>query len=139
MYDLAQLARMCVPIDDDINAARLGWGIDDRPARLRMVADAYGLDGPGRRELLAVMDDAIARGGEFVRQRVEAGDPNFIAMWTDMGGAERFDRCRRQAEHRHDFQRPFADASAPYSSGVVKILRTMSGRFSSLTRAAATA
>ena len=25
VYDLAQFARMCVPIDDDLSAARLGW------------------------------------------------------------------------------------------------------------------
>jgi hypothetical protein len=106
VYDLAQLARMCVPIDDDTNATRLGWGVDDRPARLRLVADSYDLDQPGRGDLLAVLDDSIARGGELVRRRVEAGDPSFIAMWTDMGGAERFDRRRRWwADRRHDFER----------------------------------
>ncbi len=25
VYDLAQLARLCVPIDDDLDRARLGW------------------------------------------------------------------------------------------------------------------
>ena len=106
VYDLAQFARMCVPIDDDANASRLGWDFPDRPARLRLVADAYGLDRPGRAELLATVDDSIARGGEFVRGRVEAGDPNFIAMGNDMGGVERFDRRRRWwTEHRHDFDR----------------------------------
>jgi hypothetical protein len=104
IYDLAQCARMCVPIDDDINAARLGWRDADRPARLRLLADVYGLAAHGRSELLAVLDDSIGRGGEFVRRRVEAGDPNFIAMWNDMGGAERFDRRRRWwAEHRDRF------------------------------------
>lgn len=104
VYDLAQFARMCVPIDDDINASRLGWHPADRTARLRLVADSYGLDAHGRTQLLAVLDDAIARGGEFVRQRVEAGDPNFIAMWNDMGGAERFTRRRRWwTEHRDRF------------------------------------
>jgi hypothetical protein len=95
LYDLAQFARMCVPIDDDINAARLGWQAVDRPARLRLVADAYGLDGPGRSELVECLTDSIASGGEFVRRRVAAGDPNFIAMWNEMGGEERFDRRRR--------------------------------------------
>jgi hypothetical protein len=95
VYDLAQFARMCVPVDDDVNAARLGWGAEDRPARLRLVTDAYGLDGPGRRELIEVLDDSMRRAGEFVRRRVEAGDPNFIAMWREMGGQERFDRRRR--------------------------------------------
>jgi hypothetical protein len=44
----------------------------------RLVADTYGLDPSGRRELLDVLDADIARSGEFVRRRVEAGDPNFI-------------------------------------------------------------
>lgn len=106
VYDLAQFARMCVPVDDDINASRLGWDLDDRPARLRLVADSYGLDRPGRNELLATLDDSIANGGEFVRRRVEAGDANFIAMWNEMGGAERFDRRRRWwIAHRQNFDR----------------------------------
>ena len=37
LYDLAQMARMCVPVDDDVSAARLGWQGADRPARLRLV------------------------------------------------------------------------------------------------------
>jgi hypothetical protein len=94
VYDLAQMARMCVPIDEPINADRLGWQPADRPARLRLVADSYGLDVTGRRELVDVLSHSMALGGEFVRRRVEAGDPNFIKMWEDMGGAERFDRRR---------------------------------------------
>jgi len=104
VYDLAQFARLCVPIDDDISAARLGWHPADKPARLRLVADSYGLDGSSRRELLEVMGSSIARGGEFVRRRVDAGDPNFISMWNAMGGMERFDRRRRWwAAQRQDF------------------------------------
>ena len=91
-YDLAQFARMCVPIDDE-SRVRFGWRPADLEARLRLVADAYGLD-PGRDELFAALADGIARGGEFVRRRVEAGDVNFIAMWESMGGMARFDRRR---------------------------------------------
>jgi hypothetical protein len=89
------MARMCVPISDDPGAGQLGWHPAERPARLRLVADTYGLDRPGRAELLTVLDDSMARGGEFVRRRVEAGDPNFVKMWNDLGGAERFGRRRR--------------------------------------------
>ena len=104
VYDLAQFARLCVPVDDDISAARLGWHPADKPARLRLVADSYGLDVSSRRELLEVMGGSIARGGEFVRRRVDAGDPNFISMWNAMGGMERFDRRRRWwAAQRQDF------------------------------------
>lgn len=95
MHDLAQFARMCVPVDDDESADRLGWGAVDQPARLRMVADAYGADSADRVELLAILTDSIAHGGEFVRHRAEAGDPGFVKMWYEIGGMERFERRRR--------------------------------------------
>jgi hypothetical protein len=104
VYDLAQFARVCVPIDDEICAARLGWQPADRPARLRLVAETYGLDADERGQLIAILADSIARGGEFVRRRVEAGDQPFIKMWNEMGGMERFDRRRHWwAEHRDLF------------------------------------
>ena len=100
VYDLAHLARMCVPIDDELSAGRLGWEPADLPARLRLVADAYGLDPDARPELLDHLSTSMARGGEFVRRRVEAGDPGFVAMWNGFGGQERFDR-RREWWSRH--------------------------------------
>jgi Phosphotransferase enzyme family len=104
VYDLARFAFLCVPIDDEISAARLGWQPADKPARLRLIADTYGLDDAARHQLVEVLADLIARGGEFVRRRVEAGDPNFITMWRDIGGIERFDRRRRWwAAQRRDF------------------------------------
>jgi hypothetical protein len=110
LYDLAQFARMCVPVDDGVSATRLGWTAADRPARLRLVADAYGLDGPGRAELLSLLADSIERGGEFVRRRVARGDQNFITMLNEMGGMERFDRRRRWfADHIDEFTRVLTD------------------------------
>ncbi len=94
-FDMASFARMCVPIDDDVNATRLGWSDQDRPGRLRLVVDAYGFDLESRMEVLAILDRSIELGGEFVRRRVEAGEPGFVQMWEEMGGAERFDRRRR--------------------------------------------
>ena len=109
VYDLASFARMCVPVDDDLSAARLGFAAADRPARLRLVADSYGLSHRDRRELVTVLTEAIANGGEFVRRRVEAGDANFIAMWNEIGGMERFDRRRRWwHEHRAQFAHAMA-------------------------------
>jgi len=94
-YDLAQMTRMCGPIDDELDAARVGWRPGAvAPSRLRLVADAYGLDGDGRAQLFDALDRSIARGGEFVRRRVEAGEAAFIAMWESMGGMARFDRRR---------------------------------------------
>jgi hypothetical protein len=109
VHDLAQMARMCVPIDDDLSAQRLGWTDAERPRRLRLVADAAGLEPDGRHDLLAALDEAVARGGEFVRRRVEAGDENFVAMWNQMGGTERYDRRRRWwAQTRPSFARALA-------------------------------
>jgi hypothetical protein len=95
VFDLAQFARMCVPVDDDLSASRLGWDAPDRPARLQLVADVYGLEAAGRRQLLEILTTVVGQGGAFVRRRVEAGDPNFIRMWNEMGGGERYDRRRR--------------------------------------------
>ncbi len=41
VFDLACFARMCVPVDDDISASRLGWSEADLPARLRLVAERF--------------------------------------------------------------------------------------------------
>jgi hypothetical protein len=95
VYDLAHLGRLCVPVEDDVDQARLGWRPADRPARLRLVADAYGLDRDGRSALLAALDDAIDRVEAAVRRSVDAGDPNAVAMWNRTGGGERYDRRRR--------------------------------------------
>jgi thiamine kinase-like enzyme len=102
VYDLAQLARLCVPIDDDLDRARLGWRPADRPARLRPVADAYGLDRTGRAELLTALEDAIDRIAAAVRRSVDAGNPNSVAMWNRTAGRERFDRRRRWWTDHYD-------------------------------------
>jgi aminoglycoside phosphotransferase (APT) family kinase protein len=95
VYDLALFARMCVPIDDERSAERLGWQGPDQGARLRLVADVYGLDRAGRVELLDHLDHSMESGGIFVQRRVAAGDPNFIRMLEEMGGMERYERRRR--------------------------------------------
>ena len=94
IYDLAQFARMCVPIDDDMSAGRLGWNITDHPARLRLVTDTYGLDAKAHDDLIDCLDRSMNRGEDFVRRRVAAGDPNFIRMLETMGGIERYERRR---------------------------------------------
>lgn len=91
VYDLAQLAKMCVPIDTPEDAARLGRGSLDPFRRLRVVADSYGLP-PDRGPFLDVLQEAIATGVEFVRRRVERGEEAFVAMWNQMGGQARDDR-----------------------------------------------
>jgi len=104
VYDVAQFARMCVPVDDDEDAERFGWEPSDTPARLRLVADCYGLHRAERHEVVEILAHSMAHGGDFVRRRVEAGDANFTAMWKELGGMERYDRRRRWWEaHRPHF------------------------------------
>ena|SRR5436305_2165143 len=109
VYDLAQMARICVPVTDDVSAARLGWTRPDKPARLRLVCDSYELDSAGRAELLPAVDDAINAHGQLVRRRVDAGDPNFVALWNAVGGIEWYDRRRRWwSEAREMFEEALA-------------------------------
>ncbi len=93
LHDLSQLAKMCVPLDTAADAARVGRHPFDPAARLRIVADAYGLP-PDRTALLDVIGESMrrARTGGFVAERVERGEPAFIAMWEAMGGAARYER-----------------------------------------------
>jgi aminoglycoside phosphotransferase (APT) family kinase protein len=104
VYDLAHMARLCIPIEHELDQARLGCRPADGPARLRLVADAYGLDRDGRAELPTAIDDAMARVETAIRRGVAAGDPNTVAMWHRSGGAERYDRRRRWwSAHRDRF------------------------------------
>jgi hypothetical protein len=109
IYDLAALALMCVPIDDDLSAERKGWALVDRPTRLRLVAAIYGLNDSGRAQLLDHLDRLVQRGGVFVQRRVTEGDPNFIRIFDEIGGMERYDRRRRWWETNRV---GFADALA---------------------------
>jgi hypothetical protein len=92
---VAHLARLCVPIDDDFDQARLGWRPTDRPARLRLVADAYGLDRDGWVELLSAMNDAIARIEAAVRRSVAAGNPVSVERPSAASGPHRTNARRR--------------------------------------------
>ena len=76
--------------------------MSDGAGRLRLVADAYGLDRDGRAELLTAMNDAIARIEAAVRRRVDAGDPNVIAVSKRTGGMEKYDRRRGWWMNHHD-------------------------------------
>lgn len=104
LYDLAQFARMCVPIDADEDAERLGWSPPLDPfRRLRVVADAYGLP-PGRGEFLDVIADGVDRGGVFVQRRLDEGNEAFRRMVDQIGGMAKFDRRRAWfAAHRGRF------------------------------------
>ena len=94
LYDLAQFARMNVPMDSDDDAVLLGRTPPFDPfRRLRIVADAYGLP-LGRGEFLALVGEGIRRGGEFLQRRLDEGNEAFIAMVAATGGMAKFDRRR---------------------------------------------
>lgn len=109
VYDLSQFVRMCVPVADDEYAESLGFAPGDRAVAVRAVCDAYddagGELGPeGRQAMLDILDRSIARSGEWVRAKAEAGHPGFIEMWASVGGQETYDRRRRWwSEERHRF------------------------------------
>jgi hypothetical protein len=103
-HDLACFARMCVPVDDDVSRANLGWNVTRLPDRLRLIADAYGCTPADRQYIVASLDYAIANGGEFVRRHAEAGESGFVEMWASIGGMARFDRRREWwGRRRADF------------------------------------
>lgn len=104
VYDLAHLARLCVPIEHEFDRSRMGWNPADGPARLRIVADAYGLDRAGRTELLAAMDDAIDQIEAAARRSLEEiGGPARSAI-AKTGGIEKYDRRREWwMQHRDGF------------------------------------
>lgn len=92
IFDLTALARMCVPIDDPVNAARLGWVDIDPVARLRLVADTYGATAGERLLMVELLDATFARGSAWVRGKIAAGHEGFAEMFAAIGGQERFDR-----------------------------------------------
>ena len=92
VHDIAAFARMCVPIDTDADAARLGRGGLDPFSRLAVIADAYGFESDDRGALLEALSAQIT-GGEA-----------FVTMWNEMGGAERYRRRQAWFEaNRHRF------------------------------------
>jgi hypothetical protein len=103
IFDVARFARMWIPLDTPEDAARTNRAGLDPFARLRVVADAYGL-ADDRADLVHVIEEQMERGSDFVRRRVEAGHEAFTKMWNDMGGEDRYRRRRAWfAERRQRF------------------------------------
>ncbi len=104
VYDLANLIRLCVPIEHEVDRARMGWRSADRPSRARLAADAYGLDRMGRAELLTAIDGALLRIEAAARRRFGLADPAGADLLARTGGIEKYDRRRRWwAQHRRSF------------------------------------
>jgi aminoglycoside phosphotransferase (APT) family kinase protein len=95
VHDLAQFARMCVPLDTDADAALLGRTPPFDPCRrVRIVADAYGLTAAQRPAFLEAIGEGIRRGGEFLQRRLDEGNEDFRRMVESTGGMAKFDRRR---------------------------------------------
>lgn len=61
-------------------------------SRVRLLADAYGLDKAARRSFSSVLMEIEEVALRFVMGRMERGEGAFIRMWSDLGGRARQER-----------------------------------------------
>lgn len=87
VWDLAMAARMWILLRPDVDPRE----VSTRARRLGHLAAGYGLAPADHEEFVDAIVEAQRVGNEFVRGRVEAGEPGFVAMWEGRGGAEWFD------------------------------------------------
>lgn len=104
LWDIAMAARYWVPMLDPESAAALHPPGLDAAARLRILADGYGLSAGGRAELPGVIEQATEVCRAFVARRVASGDPIYLQALAERGGWERWDRVRTWlVDHRKTF------------------------------------
>ncbi|MET8565281.1 phosphotransferase [Streptomyces flaveolus] len=104
LWDVAMTARYWVPMVDPRSAAALYPSGLDAPARLRILADGYGLSAGDRAELPGVVEQATEVCRAFVARRVADGDPVYLRALAERGGWERWDRLQAWlADHRETF------------------------------------
>jgi aminoglycoside phosphotransferase (APT) family kinase protein len=104
LWDVAMAARYWIPMLDPVSAAALYPAGLDAPARLRMLADGYGLSAGERAELPDVIEQATEICRAFVARRVADGDPVYLQALADRGGWERWDRMQAWLTgHRETF------------------------------------
>ncbi|MBC2907516.1 phosphotransferase [Streptomyces cupreus] len=94
VWDLAMTARYWIPMLDPESAAALYPAELDAPARLRLLADAYGLPPCERAELAEVIEQTTETCRAFVARRVADGNPVYQRMLAERGGWERWDRIQ---------------------------------------------
>jgi hypothetical protein len=80
IYDVAYSAWTWVPLFTDRDSRTLGWRDPDRPRRLRLFADAYGLSRRDRVRLVEVVRTRIVDHVEGIRRMAEAGEPAFVRI-----------------------------------------------------------
>ncbi|MFF9021404.1 phosphotransferase [Streptomyces eurythermus] len=104
LWDIAMTARYWVPMLDPGSAAALYPCGLEAPARLRILADGYGLPAGDRAELPGVIEQATEVCRAFVARRVADGDPLYLQALAERGGWERWDRVRAWlVDHREAF------------------------------------
>ncbi|MFE2214745.1 phosphotransferase [Streptomyces canus] len=94
LWDVAMAARYWVPMLDPVSAAGMYPAGLDTSARLRILADSYGLSPEERAELPGVIEQATEICRAFVTRRVADGDPVYLQALADRGGWERWDRLQ---------------------------------------------
>ncbi|MFM9614928.1 BUD32 family EKC/KEOPS complex subunit [Streptomyces niveiscabiei] len=105
LWDVAMTARYWVPLVDPASASAYYPAGLDAPARLRILADAYGLPPQDRADLPDVVEQATAVCRTFVTHRVTTGDPAYLQALTERGGWARWDRLQSWlTEHREAFR-----------------------------------
>ncbi len=80
IYDVAYAAWTWVPLFSDRDSYTLGWRYPDRPRRLRLFADAYGLVPRDRLRLVRTVRKRIVDHIEGIRRMAAAGDPAFVRI-----------------------------------------------------------
>jgi Phosphotransferase enzyme family len=84
VWDLAQTARMWIPLlPPELSGERAHL---DRPRRLALLADAYGLERAEHRPLVDAVITSKRVGTRFVERRVSAGERVFVEVWEQRGG-----------------------------------------------------
>jgi aminoglycoside phosphotransferase (APT) family kinase protein len=80
IYDVAYAAWTWVPLFSDRDSVTLGWHSPDRPRRLRLFADAYGLIPRDRHRLVGTIRARIVDHVEGIRRMAAAGEPAFVRI-----------------------------------------------------------
>lgn len=98
LWDLAHALWLYTPITDDPRVPRL-----DRPRRLRLFCDAYGLDAAERPQVLPTIRRRQQVAYDTLRVWGGAGVPGFAAMWDDGHGAHVAAKLRDVATLERDW------------------------------------
>ncbi len=89
LWDVARLARMWVPMA--IPGTSKSWlGHVDVWHRAGVLTRAYGVNSADGEEFADVVLTATRQGQEWVRAKVEAGEPSFVEMWDRLGLSDRY-------------------------------------------------